>query len=154
MKEIKDKEKQDKRDEIRDRFWHTVDVRLKEKGKSKSWLAREIGVPPQTIISAKYLKSHINLFTVIKVSKALDCTAEELLLGSQATNISVKKSTIEKAKEETHTNRFIGLIELFQELSPSAREAVIIHTFSLLGMTPKETFEHLNKVGEKDGRRK
>lgn len=145
---MEEKEKEQKRGEIRDRFWYTVDMRLKEMGKSKSWLAREIGVPPQSLISATYLKSNINLFNLIKISNVLGCSVEEMLLGAKSTTKQVSEDTIQKAKAEANTNGFLGVVDLFQNLSESSRKAVIIHTCSLLGMSPEETLKRLQKESQ------
>lgn len=142
---MEEKEEEQKRGEIRDRFWYTVDMRLKEMGKSKSWLARKIGVPPQSLISATYLKSSISLFNLIKISNVLDCSVEEMLLGTKSTTKQISPETIEKAKAESNTNSFLGVVDLFQNLSESSRKAVIIHICSLLGMSPEETLRRLKK---------
>ena len=145
---MEEKEKEQKRGEIRDRFWYTVDMRLKEMGKSKSWLAREIGVPAQSLLSATYLKSHINLFNLLKISNVLGCSVEEMLLGTKRTVRQVNEEDIKRAKDEANTNNFLGIMDLFQNLSQSSRKAVVIHIFSLMGISPEETLERLKKETE------
>ena len=71
-----------------------------------------------------------------------------MLLGTKRTVRQVNEEDIKRAKDEANTNIFLGIMDLFQNLSQSSRKAVVIHIFSLMGISPEETLERLKKETE------
>lgn len=133
--------------EITEAFWNSIDVRLKAMGKSKRWLAAETGLSAQSITSAKYLKSTVNIFTTLRICKALNCTVEDLIYGYASTANSEQKeavnSLIEDVQNEIAENsRSVATAaELFQHLPEADRKAVMVHVFMLLGKTPRDAID-------------
>ncbi len=138
--------------EISEAFWRSVEVRLRTMKKSKNWLAEQTGLSAQSMTSAKYLHSTISIFTVLRISRALDCTIEELLYGSASTENAahMKKSAalIEEVKKDKSENSrsVAATVELFQNLPREEKKAVLVHILTLMGRTPKEAVEWLEEA--------
>lgn len=60
-------------------------------------------------------------------------------------------SLIEESKEESDTYEISTLAELFNELKDSEQVAVLVHVFSLLGLTVKKTIERIEDVESIEG---
>ena len=139
--------------DITARFWRSVDARLKEAGMPRAELGRRAGLSPQSLSSAKYLKTSINIFTALRIAEALGCTIEELIDDSYELPRShrVKKYAclIAEVKEEAGSNGISKLAELFGKLTEDEQLAVLVHAFSILGISPKKTLE---KIGTTDNK--
>lgn len=135
------------------RFWHSVDTRLKDEHISRAELGRRTNLSNQSLTSAKYLKSKVNIFTVLRITKALDCTVEDLIYGSSSTQLHSEGKCVklvEQAREEAESDGISALIKLFSELTSDEQLAVLIHVFSLLGVSPRELMQKLdatNNIG-------
>lgn len=143
-------QKEDRHLEITTTFWHSVDLRLKDMGKSRAWLSKEAGLSAQSLTSAIYLKSKLNIYTVLRITKVLDCTIEDLLYGSSSIPGGREKSQYEDllkaAEEEKETNGLASITGLFRYLSKTEQEAVLVHLFSLFGFEPQGTLNRIQKT--------
>lgn len=147
--------KEIRNEEITNTFWHSVDVRLKDLGQSRAWLGKKAGLSQQSITSAIYLKSKVNIFTALRVAEALGCTIEDLLYGGSDCRDEERSSKcvniLEDAKKELDTSSVSATSALFQRLSLDEQDAVLIHMFSLLGMKPADIISRMySKEGEKE----
>lgn len=139
--------------EISEAFWNSVEVRLRTMKKSKNWLAEQTGLSAQSMTSAKYLHSTINIFTVLRICRALDCTAEELLYGSASTenaaHMQKTAALIEEVRKEKNENSrsLAATVELFQNLTKDEKKAVLVHILTLMGKSPKEAVACLEDAG-------
>lgn len=143
-------------EEISEIFWHSVEAKIRDEGISKAELSRRADLSNQSLSSAKYLKTTINVFTVLRITKALNCTVEDLLYGTSAQHgHREEKCThlVEQVKGEKGTREILNLTNLFGKLTKQEQEAVLVHIFSILGVSPKETIEKMsekNSVVEKN----
>lgn len=150
MEEVKTDPKSLKEERERDittTFWYNVEKRLKETGHTNAWLGRATGLLPQSIVSAKYHGSSVNIYTALRICKALDCTIEDMLYSgapvSTKSSESINKDLVENAEKERDTSRFTDSALLFKQLSKIQQEAVLVHLFSCLNVGPEETLKRI-----------
>lgn len=136
------------------RFWHSVDTRLKDEHISRAEFSRRANLSNQSLTSAKYLQSKVNIYTALRITKALDCTVEDLLYGSssnQPTDKGKCVKLIEQVREEAEGNGISALTKLFTELTSDEQLAVLIHVFSMLGLGPRELIAKLDATSDVGG---
>ena len=147
--------KEERERDISTTFWTNVDNRLKETGHTNAWLGRETGLLPQSIVSAKYHGSSVNIYTALRICKALDCTIEDMLNGASPKSSSqsserISKELVANAEKERDTSRFTDSAILFKQLSKMQQEAVLVHLFSCLNVGPEETLERIRKCSSSE----
>ena len=55
----------EKKQALSEAFWNNVNIKLKEQKKTKEWLGQQTGIATQSISSAIYHKSTVNVYTEI-----------------------------------------------------------------------------------------
>lgn len=138
-------------EEISEVFWHSVETKTREAGISRAELSRRSDLSNQTLSSAKYLKTTIKISAALRLTKALGCTIEDLLYGTSAQGghrDDKYTSLVEQVKTEKGTKEIPNLTKLFCELTQQEQDAVLIHIFSLMGVSPKEVIEKMDGTEE------
>lgn len=147
-------QKEERNLEITTTFWHSVELRLKDLGKSRAWLSKEAGLSAQSLTSAIYLDSKLNIYTVLRITKVLNCTIEDLLYGSSSTSSNDHSeqclNLLKAVDAEKETNSLASLTSLFRYLNKNEQEAVLVHVFSLLGVDAQETINRVRKTPKED----
>lgn len=137
-------------EEMSNRFWNSVDSRLKEAKMSRTDLGRKANLSAQSLTSAKYLKSNINIFTALRITEAFGCTIEDLIYDSseisEVHRAEEYASLIKEVKEEADSDGVSKLVELFGKLREDEQEAVLIHALSILGIRPKTTMAKIEET--------
>ena len=137
--------------EINEAFWNSIEVRLKAMGKSMRWLGEQTGMRAQSMTSAKYLKSTVNIFTTLRICRALNCTVEDLIYGSMSTTNNKRQEEIDeliesvKGEIDTNSRSVTSTAELFQYLSEKDREAVVVHVLMHLGKSPRAAIDCIER---------
>lgn len=137
----------DANEEMSVRFWNAVDSKLKEAHMSRTELAKKAKLSPQSLTSAKYLKTNLTIFTVLRLTKALGCTIEDLIYDKSdaVTHRDAEYASLfEEGKEESDMCEISALSELFNELTNDEKLAVLVHVYSLLGLSVRETMKKID----------
>lgn len=138
------------------RFWKSIDVKLKECHMSRTELAKRAKLSPQSLTPAKYLKSNLTIFTALRITKALGCTIEDLIYDhtDQKSHRNNASTQVKINQEDVELCGISALSELFNDLTNDEQLAVLVHVFSVLGISVKKTMEKIDAVSiEGEGRR-
>lgn len=141
----------EKKQALSETFWQNVNIKLKEQKKTKEWLGQQTGIATQSISSAIYHKSTVNVYTALRICAALNCSVEDMLYGTSPDiaemQENIESSLVQQAEEEGGSSQIVATSKLFQRLKKEEQKAILVHLFSLLGMNPKTTLCKIDAGG-------
>lgn len=128
----------EKRTALSEVFWHSVKLKLKEKGKSVTWLAEEAGFSKQSIATAIYLKSAIRIQTALRLAKVLDCTVGELVYGSRVRKDSSENKPLNERLNTLNPELQMCVVNDFSNMTAVEQKAIMVHAASYFGISPED----------------
>lgn len=128
----------EKRTALSEVFWHSVKLKLKEKGKSVAWLAEEAGFSKQSIATAIYLKSAIRIQTALRLAKVLDCTVGELVYGSRVRKEGSENKPLNKRLNTLNPELQMCVVNDFSNMTDVEQKAIMVHAASYFGISPED----------------
>lgn len=133
------------------RFWKSVDAKLKECHMSRTELAKKAKLSPQSLTSAKYLRSNLTIYTVLRITKALGCMIEDLIYDQSdlIAHRGFESTSLAGEVTEDETCSISSLSKHFDELKDDEKLAVLVHVYSILGISVRETMEKIDAVSIK-----
>ncbi len=133
----------EKRTALSEVFWHSIKLKLKEKGKSVAWLAEEAGFSKQSIATAIYLKSAIRIQTALRLAKVLDCTVGELVYGSRVRKDSGENKPLNERLNALNPELQMSVVNNFSNMSAVEQKAIMVHAASYFGISPEDILKEV-----------
>lgn len=133
----------EKRTALSEVFWHSIKLKLKEKGKSVAWLAEEAGFSKQSIATAIYLKSAIRIQTALRLAKVLDCTVGELVYGSRVRKDSGENKPLNERLNALNPELQMSVVNNFSNMTAVEQKAIMVHAASYFGISPEDILKEV-----------